>query len=121
MSEDEDDVSLEVDADQQVDISFDDGPEDDMNDDHVEEEYEQPGHFQGFDFNDEEEDHLAHIDAVIAKTKTIMEQKLANPAAYFDALFGVEYVEENLTDTFDDTPWLPPSTGTINVEFICQI
>ena len=63
-----------------------------------------------FDDDDDNEDRLSNI---INETRAKIAASFNNPESYKDEIFGIEYQDEHLTDTFHETKWKPPSTGNI--------
>lgn len=100
-------------------------PEDEENADHLDLvapfEYEDdepaeqafvPEHLRGEKFDEEDnDDHIKQLELALAKAKPKYEDMVLDEDAFENALFGMEYMEENLGENFEDTPWLPPTVG----------
>lgn len=67
-----------------------------------------PEHLRGENFDEDMEEHLDKLEEILAKAKPAVNPN-ADPRQYTEALFGLEQLEENLGENFEETRWLPPT------------
>ena len=109
MSDEEDDI---VDEEDNYDFEaqgFEDDPAYvDMDVDIQEQDNMIPEHLRGENFNEDMDAHLDELEEALAKAKPAAKAN-NDPNQYTEALFGMEQMEENLGENFEETPWLNPT------------
>ena len=65
-----------------------------------------------YEFEDDDDDG-DRLNKIINETRAKVAASFNNPEGYKDEIFGIEYQDEHLTDSFHETKWKPPSTGRL--------